>query len=170
MPAFLSEHEVLTPPSPSTIPPLAMLVDYLRDERTRFPEVLRKVVDKGFVPAEKVEEVSVEYLKFLRLLVLNPHVPMYGAQPDAIWHEHILHSKEYIRFCYGLFGGYLFHDPAPFPFPPMHKEQRVAGFQRFKTMYEKEYGPIHAVWGAGESDECCGGHHWCGRVEMTTKA
>jgi hypothetical protein len=53
-----------------------------------------------------------EYIKFLILHQKYPTgkiVP--GKVVDKIWHDHILHTREYYEFCKEHFGSYLHHDP-----------------------------------------------------------
>lgn len=53
-----------------------------------------------------------EYGRFLILHKQNPKgkiVP--GKIVDKVWHDHILHTRDYIKFCDHEFGGYLHHDP-----------------------------------------------------------
>jgi hypothetical protein len=32
---------------------------------------------------------------------------------DAVWHEHILHTKRYAQDCESIFGAFVHHDPEP---------------------------------------------------------
>lgn len=53
-----------------------------------------------------------EYAKFLYLHKSYPEgkiVP--GKVVDKVWHDHILHTRDYIKFCQDNFGDYLHHDP-----------------------------------------------------------
>ena len=53
-----------------------------------------------------------EYGRFLILHKLQPKgkiVP--GKVVDKVWHDHILHTREYIDFCKLEFGDFLHHDP-----------------------------------------------------------
>lgn len=53
-----------------------------------------------------------EYGRFLHLHKLLPNgklVP--GKAVDKVWHDHILHTRDYIKFCETELGGYLHHDP-----------------------------------------------------------
>jgi hypothetical protein len=67
--------------------------------------------DRGLT-VEETELRFRETLKFLVLCALNPDA---GYSPsreiDDVWHEFILHTKQYAEFC-ELVGGYLHHVPS----------------------------------------------------------
>jgi hypothetical protein len=53
-----------------------------------------------------------EYAKFIYLHQKYSEgklVP--GKVVDLVWHDHILHTRDYIAFCEKYLGGYLHHDP-----------------------------------------------------------
>ena len=58
---------------------------------------------------------------------------------DEAWHAHILHTREYTKFCHELFGYYLHHDP--------HIMGQKGDFHQLETSFEltqelhkKEFG------------------------------
>lgn len=71
------------------------------------------------------------YLKSGRL-----HVAMPSVVADDLWHEFILYTKEYHRFCDGAFGRYLHHTPAVV----LRKDQRTdnEGLRRVWTQACRE--------------------------------
>lgn len=61
---------------------------------------------------EFVDAAVNEYGKFLYLHKHNPNgVIVPGKVVDKVWHDHILHTRDYIAFCKEEFGDYLNHDP-----------------------------------------------------------
>lgn len=53
-----------------------------------------------------------EYLTFMEQIKAHPekeHIP--SPLVDKIWHEHILDTKAYSKFCNEFFGTYLHHTP-----------------------------------------------------------
>lgn len=61
---------------------------------------------------EFVDSAIDEYYRFIQLHVTYPSetiVP--GIVVDKVWHDHILHTKNYIKFCNDCFGEYMHHDP-----------------------------------------------------------
>jgi len=61
---------------------------------------------------EFVDGAVNEYYRFLiicKMFPLTKFVP--GKVVDKVWHDHILHTKEYIEFCNRYFGEYVHHTP-----------------------------------------------------------
>lgn len=57
---------------------------------------------------------KLHHLELVRFLTLSnnsrrPCVP--SRSIDALWHNFILHTKEYEKFCYKYFGGFIHHTP-----------------------------------------------------------
>lgn len=53
-----------------------------------------------------------EYYKFLVLTTTFPNITIVpGKVVDKVWHDHILHTKEYTNFCKKYLSGYLHHTP-----------------------------------------------------------
>ena len=53
-----------------------------------------------------------EYCRFLFLRKSFPEISICpGFCVDEVWHDHILHTKNYIDFCNKMFGEYLHHVP-----------------------------------------------------------
>lgn len=53
-----------------------------------------------------------EYGRFLQLhKKQRTGIIVPGPMVDEVWHTHILHTRDYIKFCESEFGEYLHHDP-----------------------------------------------------------
>ncbi|CAH6419918.1 Hypothetical protein HVR_LOCUS988 [uncultured virus] len=53
-----------------------------------------------------------EYYRFMVLVSKFPKLTIVpGKVIDEVWHDHILHTKDYIEFCNKYFGDYLHHSP-----------------------------------------------------------
>lgn len=53
-----------------------------------------------------------EYWRFIYLHKNNPKVTIVpGKVVDKVWHDHILHTREYIDYCTKELGEYFHHDP-----------------------------------------------------------
>ncbi len=57
----------------------------------------------------KSEEAYKEYLQKCKDNRGAELVP--GPEVDMMWHEHILHTKQYAKFCKDYFGYFLHHTP-----------------------------------------------------------
>lgn len=80
------------------------------------------------------------YRRFLWLLVIYPEHPCVPTRDiDEFWHNHILHTKDYVRDCQGLAGHYLHHEPADLSDPAAYvglSEQ----FEKTQALYLAEFG------------------------------
>jgi hypothetical protein len=52
-----------------------------------------------------------EYKEFLLACVRSNSLPVPNENVDAIWHSHILFTKDYFEFCHQLCGHYIHHIP-----------------------------------------------------------
>ncbi|MDP6959304.1 MAG: hypothetical protein QF645_10900, partial [Planctomycetota bacterium] len=60
---------------------------------------------------ERTEQALREALRFLFLVSLGKEVLTPSLKVDLAWHEFILHTKAYHKFCARHFGRYLHHSP-----------------------------------------------------------
>ena len=61
---------------------------------------------------EQVNEVELEYRRFLHLLKLFPNEPVSPRfDVDIFWHYHILDTMKYAADCEHIFGYFLHHNP-----------------------------------------------------------
>jgi hypothetical protein len=74
--------------------------------------VRERLLRKGYDQFHASDLVQ-EYRHYLALLVLSPGRSHTLAGPvDQVWHEHILHTREYDHFCYSVFGRFVHHSPS----------------------------------------------------------
>jgi hypothetical protein len=75
--------------------------------------VKRKVVEEKGWSDEIAAYAELRYRRFLCMRLLNtPLVLVPPPDIDAVWHQHILFTREYARDCEKLFGMFLDHTPA----------------------------------------------------------
>ena len=55
------------------------------------------------------------YRQFLALIAIDPNQSLGMAQGpvDEVWHEHLLHSRDYQMMCSNIFGQMIHHSPNP---------------------------------------------------------
>jgi hypothetical protein len=104
--------------------------------------VVWKAVKDARVDPGRADEAELEFKKFLVLTVLGySPLGMLGKLPDEIWHQFILFTEEYSKFCDSVFGGPLHHYPDT-PMTPVPLESgRV-----FVMAYRKHFGPLPRIW------------------------
>lgn len=107
---------------------------------------------------QEIKELIVEYKKFLLLFSLYKD-EQYSLAPghlvDEVWHEHLLHSKQYYDDCTRLFNGIILHHF------PSDNEQGESLNDTY-MLYEKTFGdkPPAKFWLSrllsNSSAPCCG--------------
>ncbi|WP_396594858.1 glycine-rich domain-containing protein [Brevundimonas sp. R86498] len=111
----------------------------------------------GWTPGAAEEAVN-EYRKFVGVVSLNPERP-YGVTEaiDAVWHEHILNTRDYAAFCESSVGTFLHHEPQP------QHVVRSSGFEELRANTVSEIrrvfaGPVSPLWSQEQSEsvaKCC---------------
>jgi len=71
-----------------------------------------RMVKKYQWSQETAQSAVQRYKNFLHLGLKYPEATLVPcADIDEVWHNHILHTKEYIRDCTTIFGSYRHHRP-----------------------------------------------------------
>lgn len=94
-----------------------------------------------------------EYYRFLVLHLIFPNEKIIaGLIVDKVWHDHILHTKEYTEFCTEIFGYYLHHTPIDLSnkgIEHIQSKHLELTQQRYKTLFG--HNPPSKYW-FGNSD------------------
>lgn len=59
-----------------------------------------------------VEALASELAKFLSICATYPNNLTPSPKIDAIWHEFIIHTKDYHEYCMSTFGRFIHHNPS----------------------------------------------------------
>lgn len=87
-----------------------------------------------------------ETKKFLVLCANNRRMSYSPSKTvDAMWHQFMLHSRDYFNFC-GLVGGYIHHQPSERPQPEC--------YARTIEDMPKLFGEINQVYWEEKSADC----------------
>lgn len=93
-----------------------------------------------FLPRWQTEEAARAcqlYKNFLWLNKKYPQTPLVPSREiDEVWHNHILHTEQYVRDCENIFGSYLHHRPSS---PEENPQQLAQQYLRTKELYQKEF-------------------------------
>lgn len=80
------------------------------------------------------------------LLLQKKHLPeslVPTRQIDECWHNHILHTKNYVHDCLQIFGHYLHHEPAS---PNENPNKLVQDYIKTKQYYLNEFNqPLELI-------------------------
>jgi hypothetical protein len=124
----------------------------------RAPYLEEKLVkDQIAGDRDEARRLFQEVKKYFILVHLDPArgYPVYSHRVDAVWHEFVLFTEEYARFCSQYFGTYLQHDPANAPrakpaFPgavPAGVERGAVSYAEFCDIYETQFEcPLPDLW------------------------
>lgn len=114
------------------------------------PYVLEKLVHKGVVQTEPEARALFDEVK--RYLLLSQHLrkplPMSSSLVDAAWHQFVLFTREYERFCRSCLGEFCHHVPAPIDPASARAEDEALPLseEQFRLLYEASFGRIPDVW------------------------
>lgn len=103
---------------------------------------------------EQAAKISFEYVRYLRIAQAYPKVSIVpSVLVDEIWHDHILHTKQYHSDCRAMFGDYMHHLPETDPLAGGVKPD----IEETLSLYARLFGelPPSDVW------ECCAGSKEC---------
>lgn len=93
--------------------------------------------------SQTAKAIETEYRKFLSLALGDPHTTFGMAGPvDEFWHEHLLDSRDYVKFCADIFGDYVHHIPRSLDGAPDPTSYRVT-----VEALRRRYGRVNRrVW------------------------
>lgn len=116
------------------------------------PLLIRRFCLEHQVTECDAKEVFQETKKFL-VLCANDRTSAYSPSKkvDEMWHQFILHSRDYFRFC-DLVGGYIHHQPS--------QSRQHQGYTKTLEELRTIFGEINAdYWGEKVADcsscDCC---------------
>src|SRR3989344_1575630 len=114
--------------------------------------------DSKFNSQEEYQRAFVEFKKYVILdkLTGNSPIGMASVKVDELWHQLILFTKEYSKFCNEIQGYFLHHSPHTSQTPI---GKRKEGHLNFVRSYKELFGEIPSIWNVkSDSDPCdaCG--------------
>ena len=113
------------------------------------PYLEEKLLDEGkFKSKEKYQEAFTEFKKYVFLTQISTKpLGMSSKAVDEIWHQFILFTPQYHKFCDDFLREYLHHLPNT-----SHTPLAPNGIKNFVEFYPKTFGKIPAIWNT--SSEC----------------
>src|SRR5262249_54038232 len=71
----------------------------------------------------------------------------YSLRVDEVWHQFVLFTWEYVKFCTQFFGRYIHHAPGNAPKTEHEGPAESSTFPAFQRRYEEVFGaPLPEVW------------------------
>lgn len=133
-----------------------------RLERFTAPYLEEKLIaDKKFKSRKEYQSAFIEFKKFVFLTqISNTKLGMCSKEVDEVWHQFILFTPQYHRFCTDYLSGYLHHLPRT-SFTPLVSD----GVKSLKALYTEFFGELPSIW--NYSEECSDPGEgspsgWCG--------
>jgi len=137
-------------PGPLGMKPLAYAV--LNDEQQRMWEKLdayqapfleeKLLIEGDFRTPEHYQEAFTEWKRFLGLAKTSGRfLGMPSEKVDAVWHQFILFTPDYMKFCDEHYGRYFHHVPNI----PSRK-QGPDGVEALVQEYVPRFGPLPPIW------------------------
>lgn len=107
----------------------------------QLPKITSRVMRKNNWDADFAKSVETEYIRFLSIHRNRPNAKIVPSElVDQMWHEHILHTKDYHDLCHEMFGHYLHHFPTE-----EGKSQSIDDtFEIYRDLFESE--PPSNIW------------------------
>lgn len=121
-----------------------------RLERAEFPYVREKLVNSARIAEEEVDEAIFEFRRYMALSVLTKKpLAMLSPVVDEVWHQFILFTRLYGRFCDDVFGYFIHHLP-----DTSHTPLTKDGAHTLIEAYEQYFGPLTRLWVEGKRASC----------------
>ena len=147
-------HLSLRPhPAPMTAlaaPAAAPTDTYAQALSFQAPYLIEKLVkDHVAQTAERAELLFREVKRYFVITERYADVAwsMYSLEVDAVWHQFVLFTREYIDYCRRHFGGYIQHAPSNAPKALLAQPREPSTFQMFADRYEQIFGEqLPDVW------------------------
>ena len=136
------------------------------------PFLEEKLIRDGKISSK--EEYESAFLELKKYFILNEKtgksLGMASKTVDEVWHQFILFTREYHKFCNKFFGKYIHHSPNT-SFTPVSE----SGVDSFVNSYLEEFGKIPTIWGALATVACensdggsgCTGCNTCSQGQRT---
>ncbi len=121
-----------------------------RIETAEFPYVREKLLKDGKISPDEIGEVEFEFKRYLGLIALDiKPLGMISRKVDEFWHQFILFTRLYAKFCDNVMGFFVHHMPRT-SYTPL----AVNGAESFIRAYEACYGELSPVWDRNMQAEC----------------
>lgn len=119
------------------------------------PFLIERLVKKRIADSEREgAELFDEVKKYIIMGMADDSISwqMYSSRIDEVWHQFILFTEAYTRFCEEYFGGYIRHSPNNAPELKRREPRQVAAaeassFGGFRKRYRELFGAqLPDIW------------------------
>lgn len=121
-----------------------------RLNEAEFPYVSEKLLAAGSVRGSDIDEAVFEFKRYMALTALTENtLGMISPIVDEVWHQFILFTRAYAKFCRQVFGRYVHHLPAT-----SHTPVEPGSGHNFVSAYEENFGPLTRLWANHQATDC----------------
>lgn len=118
---------------------------------TSLNRVVHRVAARRSFSSVESDRAALELVKFLRLCA-ESDLPLAPSEIiDDLWHEFILHTRDYAEFCATVLGTFVHHVPSTLPDPSGYHRTLERIRARFGTSDERFWPAAGA-----DCDSSCG--------------
>lgn len=122
--------------------PISLVSARLYIERLDFQYIVNKMCSPTYPLQQWTVSDALHCAKLYKnyLFLLKKHLPDFlvpSRAMDEFWHNHILHTKNYVQDCLAIFGHYLHHEPAA---AGEDSQRFIQGYSKTKQFYLAEFG------------------------------
>lgn len=113
--------------------------------------------------AEDLKTVEAATRQWFRLVARHPKakVSMPSVAVDAMWHEMVLHTREYAQFCDGAFGRFLHHTPQSAMHAEAAEQNRGPALSTtYRLAQQDEPGGLPLLFRVDSETAISGGRHY----------
>ena len=115
------------------------------------------LTDRKFASEQEYDVAFNEFKKYAALSTENDeNLAMTSKKVDSLWHQFILFTPQYQKFCKEELGGFLHHVPNT-SFTPTSKRS----IENFIKAYQAAFGDLNPIWEIGEDGTCVSGCSEC---------
>lgn len=115
----------------------------------RAPYLEEKLVARAVVRTRDEARLLFRELKrWIVLSELHPQrsIPMFSSRVDEAWHQFVLFTREYERFCQRFTARFIHHTPAEAPELPPAELTDSMSYEHFCERYVELFGPVSEQW------------------------
>jgi|GEM_PF-1866879 len=106
---------------------------------------------RKYQPNIDIDKVMPQYRSFLYLAAFTKeNLPVPSKDVDGIWHEAILHTTEYAKFCQDIAGNFIHHVPIDVPLTSGQIERR---YNKLVSLSKEHFGDMLFDF---DADSVCG--------------
>jgi hypothetical protein len=107
------------------------------------PFLEEKLALTGEMASDEYTEAFTELKKYVAISKLyGKPLWMPSTRVDAVWHQFILFTRDYTKFCEEYHGQYLHHNPDI----PSRRVEDTQSRHNLHTLYHRTFGEMPGIW------------------------